>query len=75
MNLLSSHKMSRSGHKWSQDEILNMISLYESGVTLGEIATMLHRPLGDITVKIKTIGILNIDPKFNVSQISSIRKE
>jgi hypothetical protein len=67
--------MSRSGERWTDEEIRNMISLYECGVTLGGIASIHHRPLGDVSIKLKTIGVVNIDPKLKLDQIASIRKE
>ncbi len=67
--------MSRSGEKWTDDEIRNVISLYQCGLTLGGIASIHHRPLGDISIKLKTLGIINIDPGMNLDQIASFKKE
>lgn len=74
MNLLSSHKMNRSGHKWTDDEVSNIISLYDQGLTIGGIAAIHKRPIGDILVKLKTIGLLTFDSKSKLDDIENMRR-
>ncbi len=66
--------MSRSGEKWTEDEIRNMTALYDSGLTIGGIASIHKRPIGDILVKLRTMGLITFDSTMKLDDIANTQK-
>ena len=44
---------------WTQEEMEKLILLYQQGVSINEIAGILHRNEGGITSRLKKLGLMN----------------
>ena len=63
----------RTGNKWSEEEVQNMVDLFEKGYKIKEIATIHQRNIGDISIKLKTLGLLRYPGFKTIQEIAEIK--